>query len=371
MNTVQNLERDSERILRHILAGLMEFQITSEVSPEDRGFDLAVDAVFKKIKFRFRVQAKSRVTPQTAISICQQLRGLPAGTIPVIYSPTISPRVAEILREEGIGYLDRAGNCWLRSLNDHLLIERQGIPTERIPTLSIVNPFSTKSSRIVRSLLSQPLKGWQVRELAEHADVQVSPGLVVKVKRALVDEGYAIERDKLLYLRDPIGLLSGWSHKYSGPAEQLSLYFRGDAASAEQSISRWCHKNELQFAFAGYSAAWRLAPDVRYPVGAIYVEDRGFDHRLMEQLTVEFGGKRVDSGPNLYLWRPFDRSVFAGSKDTESGKQPVTSPLQTYLDLKRTAGRGEDAANAIFEKYLSRDLKAVVQREAELKHGAV
>ena len=78
-------------------------------------------------------------------------------------------------------YADRAGNCWLCSLHDHLLLERQGFRTERQSTPAAANPFSTKSTRIVRALLCRPTKGWRVRELADHPEVQVSAGLVVKV----------------------------------------------------------------------------------------------------------------------------------------------------------------------------------------------
>ena len=57
-----------------------------------------------------------------AISIGQQFSGLPEGWIPVVYTPVVSPRVADILRQQGIGYADRAGNCFLRSLPHRLLV---------------------------------------------------------------------------------------------------------------------------------------------------------------------------------------------------------------------------------------------------------
>jgi hypothetical protein len=287
----------------------------------------------------------------------------------VIFTPTISPRVAQILREQGIGYADRAGNCWLRSLQGHLLIERQGFQAERQPTPAATDPFSQKSSRIVRALLSHPLEGWQVRKLAEHAEV--SPGLVVKVKRALIEEGYAVEHERLLYLRDPIGLLTAWSQKYPGPIQQIPLYVRRDAAAAEKAVSQWCRDNALQYALAGFSAAWRLAPEVRYHVAAVYLEDHGFDQELLKQLAEHYGGRRVDTGPNIYLWRPFDWTVFAGSAKAGQLEDPVTSAMQTYLDLKRAAGRGEDAANAVFEKHLSHDLRAAAEREEHRKRGDV
>lgn len=373
VNSMSKLEQEAVRVISGILAELPDLRVeaTDGRSATDKDHDLAIEATSTKAKYRFLVQVRSRITPQTALSICRRFRRLPKGTIPVIYSPTISARVAQIVRAEGIGYADRAGNCWLRSLQPHLVIVRQGLSTERRRTPAAADPFSTKSSRIVRTLLSRPLDGWQVRKLAEHPDIQVSPGLVVKVKRALVEEGYAVERERLLYLRDPIGLLDAWSRKYPGPAEQVPLYFRGDAGSAEQTVSRWCRDNSLQFALAGFSAAWRIAPEVRYPVAAVYLEDRGFDPRLLNQLAVEHGGKRVDTGPNIFLWRPFDRSVFAGSVESGQPAQPVTSALQTYLDLKRASGRGEEAANAVFEKHLGQEMRAAAKREEERAHDAI
>ncbi|MFZ1006871.1 MAG: type IV toxin-antitoxin system AbiEi family antitoxin, partial [Candidatus Sulfotelmatobacter sp.] len=349
------LEREAEQVFQSIFEELSKVRVRSKAahSATNNGWDLAFDVVSGQKKFRFCIEVKSRVTPQTALSISEQFRAMPKGAIPVLFAPTISPRVAEIVRGRGIGYADRAGNCWLSSPQDHLFIERKGFQTERQPTPAAADPFSNKSSRIIRAVLSRPMEGWQVRKLAEHPDVQVSPGLVVKVKRALVEEGYAIEHNRLLYLRDPAGLLTAWSQKYPGPAEQIPLYIRGDATAAEQTISQWCRDNGLQYALAAFSAAWRLAPEVRYNVAAAYLEDRGFDQKLLDQLATKYGGKRVDTGPNIYLWRPFDQSVFAGSVVAGQPERPVTSSLQTYLDLKRAAGRGEDAANAIFEKYLS------------------
>jgi hypothetical protein len=373
VNIMRDLDRAADRVIRSILQELPDLRVESkwDHSGADQGYDLAIDASSNRARFRFGIRVRSRVTPQTALSLSQLFPPLPKGTIPVIFAPTISPRVAQILREQDIGYADQAGNCWLRSAQHHLLIERQGFPSERQPTPAAANPFSTKSSRIVRAMLTSPMEGWPVRKLAEHPDVQVSPGLVVKVKRALVEQGYAVERQRLLYLRDPIDLLNAWSEEFPGPVEAIPFYFRGGVTAGEQTISRWCQDHALQYALAGSSAAWRLAPAVRYTVAAVYLEDGGFDQTLLDELESQYAVKRVDTGPNLYLWRAFDRSVYAGKGNAGHPEQPVTPPLQTYLDLKRTAGRGEVAANAIFKKYLSGEFEAVTRREEERQGGRI
>jgi hypothetical protein len=230
----------------------------------------------------------------------------------------------------------------------------------------VSDPFSPKSSRIVRVLLSRPERGWKVRELSEHPDVKVAVGLVSKVKRALLEEGYAIEHNRLIYLRDPVGLLENWAKKYPGPAEQVPMYFRGDLEAAEDAVAKWCHENDLRFALAGFSAAWRLAPEVRHGVGTVYVDSPGLDRDVLDKLRSFAGGKRVDTGANLVLWRPFDRSVFADSQPSDQTAQPRTSPVQTFLDLKRLAGRGEEAAAALFEKHLARPMQAAARRAGEM-----
>jgi hypothetical protein len=196
-------------------------------------------------------------------------------------------------------------------------------------------------------------------------------GLVSKIRRVLIEDGYAIDYQKRLHLLDPIALLKNWSQKYSGPLEQIPMYVLGDLAAAETTSAHWCHKHGLRNALAGFSAAWRLAPEVRHSVAMVYVEEHGFDERLLDDLASQFGVKRAESGANLLLWRPFDPSVFASSKVGANVNMPVTSPLQSYLDLKRMAGRGEEAATAIYDKHLRNELQSAANRGKAIQHAHI
>ena len=221
-------------------------------------------------------------------------------------------------------------------------------------------------------MLAQPSKGWKVRELAMHADVGVSVGLAAKIKQTLVEESYAIEHKRQLYLRDPMGLLENWAKYYSqnhhSLADQISLYFRGNTEIAEKAVAKWCRDNAIPFALAGFSAAWRLAPEVRYNVAAVYVDHRGFDRDMLARLDSYDGGKPVATGANLLLWRPYDPSVLAGSHQEIEAELPVTSAIQTFLDLRRLGGRGEDAATAVYERLIVESLKNAAQQIEEIRH---
>ena len=191
-------------------------------------------------------------------------------------------------------------------------------------------------------MLSEPAKGWKVRELAEHPDVKVSPGLVVKVKKTLVQESYAVEQEDLLFLRDPVGLLENWARSYPGPAEQVPMYFLGETEAAEDG-GRWLvprprPRLRLGRPFRGVA----VGAEVRYSVAAVYVEERGFSPDVLEKLGKYKGGKRVDSGANLLLWRPFDSSVLAGSRseDDTGPAGHLGRPDVSRLEEARRARRG-------------------------------
>lgn len=373
VNNWREIGREAENAVRRILDELGWSNVDTK-HDESRGglkLDVVAQVTSGEARFHLAIEAKARITPQTAISVCERMRQLPSDLIPVIYAPVISPRVAEIAGQFGVSYVDQAGNCRLRSARHGLLIDRRGFKLSIRPPRALADPFSPKSSRIVRALLTWPGKGWGVRELAEHAEVDVSVGLVSKVKQALIEEGYAIDYQRRLYLRDPIGLLENWAKKYSGPAEQIPMYFRGNAEAAERAVASWCRDHHLQCALAGFSAAWRLAPEVRYSVGAVYVENSRFDRKMLDGLGAYQGGKQVDSGANLLLWRPFDPSALSGSR-TESGTDaPITSAIQTFLDLSRMAGRGAEAAAAVYERQLVAELRRAAERVPELRHAEV
>jgi hypothetical protein len=243
-----------------------------------------------------------------------------------------------------------------------LLISRSGIPNEIRAPKMIVDPFSPKSSRIVRAMLHAPRHGWKVSELAGHPDVRVSIGLASKVKQTLIQQNYAFEKDRLLYLKDPLGLLDDWAKNYPGPTGQLALYVRGDVHEAESSIAGWCGDVNTEYALARFSAAWVHAPEVRYSVAAIYVSEQGFQSSALDQLSNYSGAKPVDSGANLILLSPFDEGVLS---QREEAPFQTTSPLQTYLDLKQISGRGDEAAQAVFESHLEQELQLAAEINLE------
>lgn len=238
------------------------------------------------------------------------------------------------------------GNCRLAAPG--LFVNVSGRPNRPASTKATVDPFSRKSSRVVRLLLTHPKQGWQVQQLAQQADVSL--GLASKVKNALLEEAYLEERERLLYLRDPAKLLQGWAARYRPHVKRLQLFAIARPSETETRLAQWCQANGIAYALTQLSAAWRYSPFVRYDKSVVYIDKKVESGTNLKSFLGHIDAREVDTGANGTLWITDDPAVFSDSREVDGVK--VVSSLQLYLDLKVLAGRGEDAAQEILEKEL-------------------
>jgi hypothetical protein len=312
-------------------------------SSEDSSFDVAIRVrpAAGRQTILLLVEVKTRVTPQELLGLLPRLRELRRRGHPVLCSPLISPRVAELCREHGIGYLDAVGNC---NFGDRgLFLHIEGRESRVRNAVRTGDPFALKSSRITRLLLSDPHRLWQLQELAR--DARVSLGLASRVKTRLVQEALAEIREHRVTVRDPAALLNAWAKRYD-PPQGWSMYVMEEATRLEHRIAEWCNLSATAYALAGFSGAWHVAPMVRPVVSTVYVDLR--DEQARELFMKQVSAREVPSGGNLTLWIPPDDYTLYGSR--ELGGLTVVSPLQLYLDLSSMAGRGAEAAREVFDK---------------------
>ena len=348
-----------ERLVRNMFAEFGDFQLNSVSSSVDDTCDLKLFSEASNREYHFQIKVRERITPQIANELFARLKSSTPkdNSILIVFAPVISPRVAELAIQNGISYLDGAGNCRIVDAASHLAIFRTGLSNEAsYPKQKAVDLFAPKSSRILRAMLHEPTRGWQLAELATMPEVDVSVGLVFKVKQALVEESYAVVRDRLLYLNRPVELLAAWARNQPDQLLKRQFYVRGDLEKIEGNIAKWCEKEDIKYALARFSAAWRYAPEVRYSVATVYLSAEAFGIDRLASIEAECGAKEVDSGANLVLLAPFDKSVFTGRI---ASPEQTTSPLQTYLDLQSMAGRGVEAAKAVYDKHLRESFESV------------
>ncbi len=257
----------------------------------------------------------------------------------VVAAPYISNDAGSICRENNVGYIDLAGNCFLRF--DQVNIERQNFPNVNVEKRTIHSIFTPKSSRILRVMLCNPKKSWQVQELANEA--KVSLGLAFKIKKRLLDLEYAREENKNICLNRPGDLLDKWAENYSFRKNRMFDYFGiAEPKESERKIAEYCQVKKIPYALTLFSGVAFVAPYARYTRGFVYVDNK------IQEVAESAGLKEVSSGPNFTILEPYDEGVFYASRETE--EIIVACDVQLYLDLIGYRGRGEESAKFLFEK---------------------
>ena len=261
----------------------------------------------------------------------------------VFIAPYISPASAQMLKEAGIGYVDFAGNCLLNF--EKVFINVEGKPNPFPKSRELRTLFSPRASRIIRVLLDDPFIAWKVADLSKKA--KVSLGLVAEVKKILLDREWITEGNVGFTLIKPEELLQEWTSQYTyGKNEISNLYSIKDESLIEQELNDYCSANNIRYALTLFSGASRVAPYTRYRGVYAYVEDGAKAATLQQAL----GLKQVTTGPNVTFLKPYDEGVFYGL--IKYNEIPVVCPIQLYLDLKSYKGRGEDAAQFLFEQVI-------------------
>lgn len=292
------------------------------------------------------VETKVLGTPKSARdavnSLSVFLRDEPNG-YGVLLAPYISPGSAKICKEEGIGYLDLSGNCWITF--QQVFISRDNMPNKYPFKSGLASLYSPKSERILRVLLTFPDRSWKTIELAKEA--QVSLGMITHVRRRLLEEEWIRTTTDGFFLSQPEKLLLDWSRNYSIFQNKIfEFYSMKSYSDIELDIAKVCEEIKIPYALTGFSASARLAPVVRGQRSMIFIT------RGMELVANQIGLKSVDSGANVFLIQPYDEGVLWNSK-IMNGIQIVT-PIQVYLDLKKFPGRGEEAAEFLFKEVIKK-----------------
>jgi hypothetical protein len=348
---VQALESEAANRLEAALREvpfLSQANIRLESSPGDSGVDFALAVRSQSMNRRLVCDLKPSGQPRFAREACLSLSEYvrcDKRAYPVFIAPYIAPTAAAICDQYEVGYFDLAGNC--RLTFDHVYIRREGFPNSSVQQRDLRTLYSPKAERVLRVLLTAGKRNWRMQELADEA--QVSLGQTANVKKLLLDREWIESEEAGFRLRSldagVLPLLTEWAKNYRIERSTAGEYYSlKSLPEAEAQLTEASRQLKMRLAFSGFSGAVRFAPAVRYQRATAYVGGE------IAALTDRVGLKPVSSGANVALIEPYDEGVFYGSKEVE--RAPVVSPVQIYLDLTQTKGRGEEAASAILEEVI-------------------
>jgi hypothetical protein len=264
---------------------------------------------------------------------------------PVAVSSYISPQSASILRQNGFGYLDLSGNCFLAF--DNVLIEKEGKPNLRPSTRPLKSLFAPRATRVVRALLVEPQRAWRLEELARAAGVSLGHAHNV-VKR--LDALSWVERSEgqKLRLTGAADLLKAWRDAYTYRVNGLSTYFTSERITRKLTLEIAHQARELgrRYAFTMHSGAALVASQVRMPAVHCYLEGEN------DSLARALGLRAGEGEGNVHFLNPYDEGVFFAP--LEKGGLSVVCLPQLYVDLYHYERRGREQA-----EYLRREAMGI------------
>jgi hypothetical protein len=313
------------------------------------GSEVDIDSVLEigDRQYEILVEVKSDGSPSILRRAASQLKSI-RGSFPneanlylAVGAPYISDEGMEICKEEQVGCLDVAGNCYISFGGIH--IEIKGNKNLQLAKRSSKFLFSPKSSRVIRVLLSDVNRWWQVQEIAGEAKISI--GLVSRLKQKLLEEEFVIEQNRRVRAKSPKRLIDAWVENYKYKRNVVKeCYSLDDGLKLEQRIADYCNQQDIPYATGLFSAASRVAPHVRMNKTFVFVDAN------LDEVAGALNLKPVPSGSNVVLLKPYDAGVFYKSRDIEGIK--VVSDVQIYIDLKTYKGRGEEAADFLMEHLL-------------------
>lgn len=360
-------------------------------------FDAKFNLQFGDTKVEVYAELKSTCTPKQVEQIApwlSKMKAMQKGAGFALVCPALSPQSQRLCFERNVDFIDLAGNVFI-NVPGKLLLQRVGMKPGREPSPSFYrNPFSGKSSRILRVLLQAPWawttrdgrpveildvnpamerkpKAWTLSEITKElatetrragragVSFEVSFSLASRVLRSLEEELLVIRRptpfdpdqavparslegELLVARRNPIlvpepkRLLSRWAQEYKDRYRwNLRGSFKvpnpfGPDLKAVQQALDGMLKPQ-SYAFTAAAAASVTAPFVDVDPIDLYISDEAGAENLRESVS----GTSV--GPDIRVIYPFDSGVFMYSSLSEG--IPVVSDIQTYLDLFARGGR--------------------------------
>ncbi len=263
----------------------------------------------------------------------------------LLVAPFLSEESARLCVEAGVGYADLAGNARLSF--DQVFIETRAADNPFQAKRHLRSLFGAKAGRVLRVLMTPPLRSWKVTEL--EAASGVSLGQVSNVRKLLLDREWAVVSGAGLRLSKPEELARAWQSSYEPRLQHRETAYtllHGQALDdAMRAALAEAGKGE-HAVLASYSAARWYAPYARQATQFFYADKQGAEI-LKRHLRLQ----PVSRGENVILLEAREDDVFARRVEAAPGIW-CSGLVQTWLDLSVAGERGGEAAEHLLRERL-------------------
>ena len=334
-----------ETILKKALKKLEEAtELTAEAHPDvdPEGPDAVIRITWQNMEWHFAADVKYTLTRMMIGAAVQQLRR--HNEKGILVTRYVTPQVADILRENGIQFIDTAGNAYLKEPPLFVFVKGNK-PPEGDKEKPPMRAFRPTGLQIIFAFICNPgLERAQYREIAEVADVAL--GTVAWVMQDLIKAGNLVKmgkRGRRLIHKDK--LLERWIMAYPEQLKPKNLLGTFRAADAD-----WWKEAELpgpETYWGGEIAAAKLTKNLKPQAATIYARD-------LKPLLGWLIKNRIKQDPegNIEIVRKFWKF------ETRPEYRNLTHPILIYADLLATADpRNIEIARSIYDKEIARVIR--------------
>jgi hypothetical protein len=316
----------------------------------DRRYDTQVDLHIAGKSVTVLVEAKKTVYPRDVRQALWQLREYSRQwrkgpksrqPVPMMIAEAISPGAKQMLRDERVGYYDSGGSLFLPAEGVYLYIDK---PPAKSLSKSMRSLFSGRRAQALHALLLGHKEWFKVSALAERALVSAATASQVLTELERLDwvvargQGPAKERQ----LREPAALLDSWVKQLSvtrpAPMRRFFVPSVGGDGLVEK-VGQAFAQNGIEYAITHEAAGQRYAP---FLSSIAQVRCRVLNGPEVERALGDLGARAVSEGTNLAVIEAKSPGELLFRQHVEG--MWLASPIQVYLDLVGSEGRGKEMA---------------------------
>ena len=296
-----------------------------------------IDGVSFLATVKSAISDGNRVTVHSHLALNAAKNNLPA----LIISGYIPIKIAKEYTDEGVNYLDMAGNCSIRYKNLVLIIE--GKKKERISKTNQSRAFQEAGVRIIFHLLNDPANlNLPYRKLADVANVSL--GSVSSVMNELIELNFMLATQKKRVLKNKRLLLDRWVTAYHDSLRPKLLLKKMRFTNPEQ-YSNW---DDLSIQDADDVVLWGGEPAASLLTNRLFPEKFViYTNGSWQALIQDIKLAPADDG-EIEVLRMFWDEV------DKFREKYIVPPLLIYADLMGSRiGRNNEIAKMILEDELS------------------
>ena len=343
----------------------------------EQPFDISFDLLSGPNQIRVLGEVKPTFSPRVLEEIgpwIRRLKSLRTDVAVAVIAPQLSSQAQTFCIENGIDFLDLAGNVFI-NVPGKFTLQRNGMRASAefaVPSQSArtANVFSGRFSRVLRVLLQQP-RPWSISEIARElekestqfrerfpdtdVDFTISQGSVSKAITGLEEQLGVRRRGTAIVVPEPARLLQQWADKYKEryrwrlrSSFQTGNPFGSDLTKIADGISPLL---QGVYAFTGAIAATKDAPFIDIDIVDVFATSGASDAMGLRSLK-----SQASSGPPIRVITPYDAGVFMYSNLFE--KALVVSPVQAYLDLYARGGRDLKQAEYLLDNVIQQQWRS-------------